>query len=110
VSNLDRHTAWQQRLRRYERGNTTVAEFCHHEQVSVAAFYYWKRRLSELDESNASIPSFIPVNVTSSVGREIRIALPGGATVHLPADCSREILESCIVAAGRVMRDEESSC
>ncbi|GIW92916.1 MAG: hypothetical protein KatS3mg110_0957 [Pirellulaceae bacterium] len=35
---------WTNRLSRFTKSELSVAEFCRQEQVSVATFYYWKRR------------------------------------------------------------------
>jgi transposase-like protein len=39
---------WRARVRRFEVGGQTVAEFCQWEGVSAAAFYLWRKKLREL--------------------------------------------------------------
>ncbi len=39
---------WRRRLARFETWQQTVAEFCAAEQISVPAFYVWKKRLASL--------------------------------------------------------------
>ena len=36
---------WHERLRRFEEGDSTVAQFCQRERVSIAAFYEWRRKI-----------------------------------------------------------------
>jgi hypothetical protein len=38
---------WRRRLARFRSSELTVAEFCRREQVSLASYYYWSRRLGE---------------------------------------------------------------
>ena len=40
---------WRERLRRFDSGNLTVAEFCHREGVSNPSFYQWRKRLKQSD-------------------------------------------------------------
>jgi len=46
VSHGARALSWRERLRRYASSSLTVGEFCRREGVSVANFYYWRRRVS----------------------------------------------------------------
>ena len=63
---------WQARVRRFEVGGQTVAEFCQWEGVSAAAFYLWRKKLRELApkhktpvskkfEDTQRRPLFVPV-------------------------------------------------
>ncbi len=44
--NLRKRSQWLDRLRRFARSKCSVADFCQREQVSVASFYQWRRKLS----------------------------------------------------------------
>ena len=39
---LARRELWRRRLREFDRGTATVAEFCRRVGVSDAAFYQWR--------------------------------------------------------------------
>lgn len=45
--------AWQQRLLRFSAQGETVSRFCQREQVSVASFYQWQRKLGRSRKSRA---------------------------------------------------------
>ena len=45
---------WKRRLRRYERTELTVAEFCRQEGISVSSLYQWMRTLAGMPQGNAS--------------------------------------------------------
>ncbi len=38
---------WRERFERLSRSGLTVARFCARERVSVASFYYWRRKLQQ---------------------------------------------------------------
>ena len=89
---------WRERLERQRRSGLSIAAFCEREGVSTAAFYQWRRRLSEQNSPLQQSPLFVPVTVRAAAG--VRIELPGGAVVHLPGDADERLLQSCIRAAG----------
>lgn len=99
MSREQNRLTWEQRLERFHAAELTIAEFCRREDVSVASYYYWKRQLGASADSRAGKPLFVPVSVKSTARTGVRIELPGGATVHLPADASIETLQACIVAS-----------
>jgi hypothetical protein len=92
VSRGDRALAWRERLRRFQGSDSTVAEFCRREGVSVPSFYQWRRRLAETPavspskNRRGSPPSsaFQPVLLTG--GAVVTVELPGGVRIELPAE------------------------
>ena len=38
---------WQERLRRFDRSQLTVVQFCRNEGVSQPSFYQWKKKLRQ---------------------------------------------------------------
>ena len=80
---------WQQRLERFRESLWTVGEFCRHEGVSVASFYQWRRKLGgasirrEPKRPSATVPTFLPVQVTSTAS--VQITFPNGTRLTLPA-------------------------
>ena len=46
-SDSEKHAEWRKRLGRFSRCGLTVARFCSGERVSVASFYYWRRKLQQ---------------------------------------------------------------
>jgi hypothetical protein len=38
---------WRKRFERFRRSGLTVARFCDGERVSVASFYYWRKKLGQ---------------------------------------------------------------
>jgi hypothetical protein len=77
-----------------------VTEFCDFEEISVASFYQWRKRLAaERVDSSHSLP-FVPVHVSPATVSAVEIYLPNGARVCLP-DSDAELLRVAIESAGR---------
>ena len=114
---------WQRRLREFDRGHTTVAEFCERLGVSVATFYQWQRKLRPATRGavrttmsaarraaqpgQASEPlRFLPVEITAS--SQVEVLLPGGVRLSIPSR-DHDALRT-VVAALLAERGENRSC
>lgn len=98
-------TAWQERLARFEHSELTVAEFCEVENVSVASFYQWRRRLEgqagSVSAKRRGGGEFIAVRLRSAP-QTARLSLPGGATIELPSGLEAARLRELIAAVVEV--------
>jgi hypothetical protein len=97
-SNPQKLAEWRARLRRFVRWQATVAEFCRSENVSVPAFYQWRRKLASAEQSpdRAVVPApaaFLPVQVTATAtlptdmpvsSTDIQVVFPNGVRMQLP--------------------------
>ncbi len=106
---------WLRRLQRFSRSRLTVAEFCDREQVSVAAFYQWRRKLVTLvhqppvatrgQEGQVASPlsgapdGFVPVRVRSSSTIEVRLG--NGVVLTLPAG-DLEVLRQTLLVVSQI--------
>ena len=108
---------WRRRMQRFSRSRLTVAEFCDREDVSVAAFYQWRRKLVALGQSSAAtaraqsqggLPAqvvsgapngFVPVRVWQSPAIEVR--LPNGVTLTLPVG-DPEVLRQALLLVSQI--------
>ncbi len=77
---LAKRAAWKLRLREFDRGSITIAEFCRRAGVSVAAFYQWRRKLKPAAAADSSAAtrgravktlSFLPVEITGGASIEV---------------------------------------
>lgn len=105
-----KRTAWRKRFSRFARSGEKVAAFCAAERVSVQTFYRWKRALAaesrrgERRQVTRPLPAcrearFLPVEVAGA--GEVKIELPNGAHVRVPAT-DLGAVTAAIAAAGRV--------
>ena len=96
-----RRAQWQKRMERFVGSQMTVGEFCRREDVSVAAFYQWRRKLAETptNPENGSKqfaqPTFVPVQLTS--GANLQFDFPNGVRLTLPAQ-DHELVKLSIMA------------
>jgi hypothetical protein len=106
---------WKRRITQQRRSQLSIAEFCGQEGVSFQSFYVWRKRLREVaadmrrrrgtaaaDESsgNHNDRLFVPVHMPPaavSLGG-LRIELPSGVVLTLPADASAELVTTTIRA------------
>ena len=111
---------WSERLRRYAKSGLTVAAFCERERVSVASFYYWRRKFPAAAGTSGGGPGrnlgrgpqkrdFVPIAIRNSAA--IKMRLPNGAQLWLPAG-DASLLSAAIAAAGRLETSspEDSAC
>jgi transposase-like protein len=106
---------WKRRIAQQRRSQISIAEFCSQEGVSSKSFYVWRKRLREITankrrgqgkaaaDKRCGSPDgrlFVPVHLppaSVSLGN-LRIELPSGAVLTLPADVSAELVTTAIRA------------
>lgn len=112
---------WSERLQRFADDDLTVVDFCSREQVSVASFYQWRRKLGAPVDPQAATrrikasprldaSSFVPLQITTA-STLIRMRLPNGVELWLPAGDALS-LTTAIEAAAAItgMVGEEAAC
>ena len=99
---------WRERFSRFSRGELAVGPFCAREQVSVAAFYYWREKVGQAGRPSQERPHanrsgiFQPVAVVPAVAA-VRIALPCGTRIEV----GTEDLEVVRAVVGVVARSDD---
>lgn len=119
---------WKRRIAQQRRSQLSIAEFCGQEGISFQSFYVWRKRLREVaadtrrrrgtaaaDEPNGSHNDwlFVPVHLPSAAASlgGLRIELPSGVVLTLPADASAELVTTTIRAVmSSVSSAEPPSC
>lgn len=87
-----KRSEWADRLRRFSRSKSSVAEFCRREQVSVPSYYHWRRKLAEATpeaDSRRRPAAFLPVQVAGLA--EMQVSFPNGVRLMLPAHNPRHV-------------------
>jgi hypothetical protein len=103
---------WEDRLRRFELGDSSVAAFCRREGVSREAFDFWRARLGSgrgttppkraarwRERISVAERSFLPVEIVGAA--TIEMYLPNGVRLAVPTT-DRAALQAAIAAAGRL--------
>lgn len=109
--------AWRGRLQRFAGSRLAVARFCAKERVSVASFYYWRKKLGSQGRPQRRpqrrpqpVPecddAFQQVTVVpAAVGVSIR--LPGGARIEVGSE-RLDTVRAVIAEVAHADRDAES--
>src|SRR6059036_3544769 len=106
---LAKREVWRRRLRDFQRGNVTIAEFCRRVGVPVWSFYYWRQRFQsktiraasdrQRDGTATAIRDarlvhrarydrtkprlkFVPIQITGQ--HSVEVQLPNGTRVTVP--------------------------
>ena len=112
---------WRKRLRRFAASQMTVAQFCLSEDVSLASYYYWKKKLQKKlreqpDGSKGKLSNseaqFMPLRLAADAANQVgldagehaasttastTIELPGGVRIRV------EVPAEPTVGAARLM-------
>jgi len=99
---------WQQRFERFSLGGLAVGPFCARERVSVASFYYWRKKVGRSGRPAPGRPRadrrgvFRPVSLVGA-RPTVRIDLPCGTRIEV----GTEDLEVVRTVVGVVARSED---
>lgn len=82
---------WRERLEQFAASQQTIQEFCREIGCSVAAYYYWQRKLSSLpgtspDTAEKPASAFVPVVLRHGNAKPIVVHLKDGTRILVPAD------------------------
>ena len=122
-SRAEKVAEWQERLARFHRSGTSIAQFCYDEGISTPSFYVWRRKLrrkpaaagssgtgrltARSGEAGQSVQgqsrqrSFVPIRVLGDVNFHGQLAmtaeLRGGTRLTIPLS-GPETLQLAIAA------------
>jgi hypothetical protein len=103
----DKERFWRRVVRRWQRTDLCVREFCAAEGIGEASFYHWRRELVRRDQEASAdvIPSFVPVHVRSedddaaAAAPAIEVVLANGRRLRVPAGFDSAMLRQLLVVA-----------
>jgi transposase len=82
---LGRESYWRQVLARWRRSGLSVRAFCRAQGVNEPRFYWWRRKLGQVDPKT---PVFVPVHVVTEetsepATRGIEVVLTNGRCLRV---------------------------
>lgn len=93
----ERERYWRGVIKKQRASGLSVAEFCRRNDVSVALFYRWRRRLAERDAGDSRkdtgppdraegdvVAQFIPIELPPPPAAAFEIVRPDGCRVLVP--------------------------
>jgi hypothetical protein len=113
---------WRGQFQRHQKATVSVALFCRQLGVSVVTFYYWRKRVHEVDSgidssrvtqgqlsrnpitaANGTVANFVPVSVLDpGASTELEIELTNACVVRLRGAIDPPLLQAAIAAAGQL--------
>jgi hypothetical protein len=112
---------WRRQIARQQSANRSVAEFSRQLGVSVATFYYWKRRVAEASLGPSgqvptqhpsparngpvaiATPNFVPVSIVEpTADTQLEVELANACVVRLRGAIGPSLLQVAIAAAGEL--------
>lgn len=74
-------------MRRYESSGLTAIAYCRKHNISIATFYYWRKRIS--DSPPGESPQFEEISVQpKNYSSAIVVQFPQGVTIQLEGPVS----------------------
>jgi transposase len=91
---------WRKAIQRQVAGSLGVRAFCQREQLSEAAFYWWRRSIREQDGAGHSRPAFVPATLSDKSPGEpsFTVELAGGCMLRLAGAAAISQLADLILA------------
>ena len=119
-SSLAKLEEWKRRLKRYEASNQTISQFCFNEQVSVASFFLWRKKVQAAGASAelATLPTertgrFQPIVILESASaRATVIRLGSACEIELGSDLTivEAVVRQRLLHSEATGSQESSSC
>ena len=96
---------WQKHISQWSKSGLTQAEYCRRNEISAAAFHWWKRHLrkkSKTQKDSSTSMQFVEVHgvppVHVSRGETYEVVLPRGRAIRVGADFNSVVLKRLIAA------------
>ena len=116
TSRHERREWWRRQLARQQSANLSVTDFCRQLGVSIATFYYWKKRVYEVSSPSpgpvvaertsrplAMAADFVPVSlVDRRANTHLEIELANACIVRLEGVIDSSLLQAAITATGQL--------
>jgi hypothetical protein len=113
---------WRRLIFRQQSTPVPLTQFCRQIGINTRRFYYWRKRLREMDAAGSGPPitksgslqsantvardaaaDFLPVSIIGrSTTTELEIELPNGCAIRLRGSVDVGLLQAAISAAGEL--------
>jgi transposase-like protein len=113
---------WRRLIFRQQSTPVPLTQFCRQIGINTRRFYYWRKRLREMDAAGSGPPittsgslqsastvardaaaDFLPVSIIGrSATTELEIELANGSVVRLKGAVDADLLQAAISAAGEL--------
>ena len=94
VHNTDQRQFWQMVIDTCRESDLSVVAFCKKEDISVSAYYYWRKKLvdSHPKSKRKTPPAFIEVALDQSNAAVLELVLSSGNTLRINHGADNKML------------------
>jgi hypothetical protein len=96
MNSAEKSAYWQHQRQAHQRSGLTIRAFCQREQIALATFQYWLRKLDKDEPSPVASVALIPLQLceepTQAQAATLTITAPSGWQLTFPASISPETL------------------
>lgn len=102
-SDTDQRQFWQMVIDTCKESDLSIAAFCKKEGISVAAYYYWRKKLvgSHPKSNRKTPPAFIEVALPQSNATVLELVLLSGNTLRINPGADNKMLINVLSALRR---------
>lgn len=98
VHNNDQRQFWQMVIDACKESGLSIVAFCKKEGISEAAYYYWRKKLTDTDpQSNRKTsPAFIELTMPKNDPVALELVLSSGNTLRINPGADRQALSNVL--------------
>ena len=90
----DQQQFWQMVLETFKSSGLSIRQFCKQEGLSEPSFYAWRKRLTQVDESDP----FIQVSLPTEQHGGLELVLSSGHTLRISSPADTQTLTTVLSA------------
>ena len=91
--NYGKGILWQDRITGWQESGISQSQFCRENNLSLATFCYWKKRLVEQTDNK-----FIQVPIFSQKSEQVKLIIPGGIKIIFKKNTELKIISTILEA------------
>ena len=103
-TDTDQQQFWQMVLDTFKSSGLSIRQFCKQEGLSEPSFYAWRKRLTQVDESDADKEAvcqpdpFIQVSLPTEQHGSLELVLSSGHTLRIGSPADNQTLMTVLLA------------
>ena len=103
-ADTDQQQFWQMAIETWQSSGLSIRQFCKQEGLSEPSFYLWRKKLTQVDESDADKEAvcqpepFIQVSLPTEKHGGLELVLSSGNTLRISSPADTQTLTTVLLA------------